>query len=344
MDEILKNVSKDRAFYLLISSFMVIAFVTALAVGDLKWFVPGVYFHSWAQMIPILLAYVVLYHSIQSLKSGTPVSKLLERLSAFFRGRASGFLLFSCIAVFHGTFTSLKSMLPELQPFVWDPAIADVDDLLHAGPAWIHVQFLNQITDLIRLLYSQVWFTLTIGVTFAACVAHPSQLRSQYIWTFLLCWSVLGIVIAGCFMSVGPVFYDRLLSEDRFLELTSRLTSLVNPNDYTSLYPDLLWTAYITKTAGMGTGISAFPSLHLAMSTLFFLVAYRLNRKLGWVMLGYLAITMLGSVHLGWHYAVDGYFSIIATTIIWKVVGMRLKAAKAQCEQPMPVWQPRPQG
>lgn len=340
MDDILKNVSKDRSFYFLISGFMLIAFLAALALGDLKWFIPGVYFSRWTRIIPEALAVVLGYYAIQSLTSPTPIEHLLGRLKSFFRDRAAGLVLFSCIAIFHGTFTSLKSMLPELHPFAFDPAIADLDEMLHAGPAWMQVRLLDSLTGVIQFFYGPIWFTLVTGVTFAMCVANPSRLRSQYIWTFLLCWTVLGIVIAGCFMSGGPVFYDRLLGEDRFAGLTAHMTSLMATEGVTFEYPELLWTAYVTKTTGLGTGISAFPSLHLAMSTLFFLAAHRFNRMLGWVMLGFLVVIMLGSVHLGWHYAVDGYFSIIATTAIWKMVGVRLKIAERQTDGPSGAWAP----
>lgn len=340
MDDLLKNVSKDRSFYFLISGFMLVAFLAALALGDLKWFIPGVYFFRWTRVVPVVLSVIVVYFAIRSLASPTPIEHLLGKLKAFFRDRAAGLVLFSCIAIFHGTFTSLKSMLPELHPFAFDPAIADLDELLHAGPAWMQVRFLDSLTGVIQFLYGTTWFMLVTGFTFAMCVANPSRLRSQYIWTFLLCWTVLGIVIAGCFMSAGPVFYDRLLDEDRFVGLTAHLTSTMAEKGVPLNYPELLWTAYATKTAGLGTGISAFPSLHLAMSTLFFLAAHRFNRVLGRVMLGYLVMTMLGSVHLGWHYAVDGYFSIIATTAIWKMVGVRLKIAEQQTNGPSGAWAP----
>lgn len=340
MDEILKTVSKDKAFYVFISGFMLIAFTTALALGDLKWFIPGVYFAQWTGVVPIVLAFVFIFYAAQSLKSASPTRAILEKIQRFLRDRTSGVVLFSCIAIFHGTFTSLKSMLPELLPFAFDPALADIDEFIHGGPAWMRVRFLDGLTDMVRSLYSETWFLLTTGITFAMCMARPGRLRSQYIWTFLLCWSMLGILIAGCFLSAGPVYYDRLIDEGRFVDLTDRLTSLIREDNFSSQYPDLLWTAYVTKTAGVGTGISAFPSLHLAMATLFFLVAHRFNRLLGWVMLGYLCIIMLGSVHLGWHYAVDGYFSIIATTVIWKVVGIRLNAPERQIDRQRRVWRP----
>ena len=34
---------------------------------------------------------------------------------------------------------------------------------------------------------------------------------------------------------------------------------------------------------------------------------------------------LVGSVHLGWHYAIDGYISILGTSIIWLLSGKFLK-------------------
>jgi hypothetical protein len=34
---------------------------------------------------------------------------------------------------------------------------------------------------------------------------------------------------------------------------------------------------------------------------------------------------LVGSVHLGWHYAIDGYAAIIGTWAIWWIVGRLLE-------------------
>lgn len=329
MEQFSRNLAQDNAFYVAIASFVLLAFGGAVALGDLSWFIPGVYFFNWTRIIPGVLVMTFLVFAIQALKAERPLANLAQRIRDFVSLRTSGFLLFTCIAIFHGAFTSLKSMLPELQPFVFDPLFAGLDETLHGQAPWLYLRGLNGISGTIRLLYSEIWFLLTIGTTLAMCLSLPSRLRSQYLWTFLLCWTVLGIVVAACFMSAGPIYYDRLLHADRFAGLAAHIESMVSPDIPSTQYPDILWKAYVMRSPGMGTGISAFPSLHLAMATLFALTAFRLRKPLGWLMTGYAAIILVGSVHLGWHYAVDGYFSIVATILIWKLVGRRLAARAA---------------
>ena len=51
------------------------------------------------------------------------------------------------------------------------------------------------------------------------------------------------------------------------------------------------------------------------------LLGFRINRVLGCFFTVYLLVIMVGSVHIGWHYAVDGYVAIATTLILWKIVG-----------------------
>jgi len=44
-------------------------------------------------------------------------------------------------------------------------------------------------------------------------------------------------------------------------------------------------------------------------------------------------VILFGSVLLGWHYALDGYFSIIATISIWKIVGLVVSTSHPAHEQ-----------
>ena len=65
-------------------------------------------------------------------------------------------------------------------------------------------------------------------------------------------------------------------------------------------------------------------SLGLPLHRVFALLGWRTSRWLGWVLTGFAGVVLVGSVHLGWHYAVDGYVSIAGTLAIWVGVGALL--------------------
>jgi len=73
------------------------------------------------------------------------------------------------------------------------------------------------------------------------------------------------------------------------------------------------------------SSISAFPSMHVASSTLLALYAFTVSRPLGWAFTAYKILVMAASVYLGWHYAIDGYVSTIGATVIWYTVGAALR-------------------
>jgi hypothetical protein len=87
---------------------------------------------------------------------------------------------------------------------------------------------------------------------------------------------------------------------------------------------EMLWRAYESRGVAVGGGISAMPSLHVGVAFLFFLVARAVNRQLAAAAAVFAALILLGSVHLGWHYAIDGYVAVAMTWIIWGGVGWLL--------------------
>ena len=89
----------------------------------------------------------------------------------------------------------------------------------------------------------------------------------------------------------------------------------------------MLWAYYTEGGLTYGSGIAAMPSLHVSIALLNMLLAYRFSRAAGHVFAGFFAMILLGSVHLGWHYAADGYLSIITTLIIWWGTGYAIRRA-----------------
>lgn len=64
------------------------------------------------------------------------------------------------------------------------------------------------------------------------------------------------------------------------------------------------------------------PSMHVAQAFLFFLAMRKISRRAGLYFGVFVVIVMIASVHLGYHYAVDGYVSIAVTLLIWAVAGV----------------------
>jgi hypothetical protein len=71
-------------------------------------------------------------------------------------------------------------------------------------------------------------------------------------------------------------------------------------------------------------GIAAMPSVHVALPVLYALAAWKLHRRLGILFGAYALLIFLGSVHLGWHYAVDGYVTLLIVPMVWWLSGKAL--------------------
>jgi hypothetical protein len=238
--------------------------------------------------------------------------------------------VFAVLPFFGATFTNLKILIPALQPFSWDPTFAEWDRLLHGG---IHPwQWLQPIlghpylTSLINSVYHS-WFFLTYGVLLwqVTNTTRP-RLRMQYLLTFLLIWALIGNAAAIMLSSAGPVYFGRVTGlADPFAPLMDylRQASLVAPVPALGVQ-DMLWNTYVAKGLAVGGGISAMPSLHVAIAFSFVLLGRAIDRRLLVAGAVFTALILVGSVHLGWHYAIDGYVSILATWLIWRFVGWLL--------------------
>lgn len=225
------------------------------------------------------------------------------------------------------TFSNFKRMIPEVIPFQFDLLFADIDRAMHFGvDPWRILQPVlgfPLVTFFINFLYN-VWLFLVIMVFYWQAFATGNrQLRDQYILSFFLCWMVIGTLFATLLSSAGPCFYPRFVSgEDIYAPLMSYL------NGANEVYPiwaldtqNILLQNYESKSAALASGISAMPSMHVSISWLMVLLGWKINKYLGWAFTIYCGFILIGSVHLAWHYAVDGYVSIILTTGIWLICG-----------------------
>jgi hypothetical protein len=309
----------DRAFYGLIAAYGLALLILSLALRDSQKFVPLVYatlsLRTGTEAVcgAGLLAFVI------ARLTGTTDALVARAAAVATPRRLAGLLLLVALLVFHGLFTSAKTMLAEVAPFTHDRELARFDALLHAGDPWRAWVWLTPLLPSLQVIYAVGWGLALVASMGFACLEAPDPLRRQFLWSFLLSWIVLGNVVAGLMMSGGPVFYEDLLGDPRFHQLTANLdrAGIGGWLDCRAM----LWRAYIHHSAGVGTGISAFPSLHVSMATLFTLFWWRLDRRLGASAAVFALVTFVSSILLGWHYAVDGYAAALGTVAIWWAAG-----------------------
>ena len=248
-----------------------------------------------------------------------------------------GMSLMIFIPVFFSFFTSAKNLIPFIQPFAWDPILAEWDRALHFGKhpwEWLHpVLKVAFVTSVISFFYKLWFFNKYVMVFWQAFSMKRPHLRAQFFITMLLAWIINGFVIALIFSSAGPCYFHHFYPDlpNPYAELMDFLRASHEKMVVMDLWAmDYLLQAYQTKASNLFSGISAFPSMHVCVALLNALVGWRIHRKLGMIFSVYLVFIMVGSVHIGWHYAVDGYASLVTTTIIWLIVGRFFPKDKEQ--------------
>lgn len=229
--------------------------------------------------------------------------------------------------LYSAAFSRFKIMIPMLHPYNWDADLAHWDQWLHFGTApWVWLQPITGgyfATGAISFIY-QLWFFVFYGfILWQALSTQNRRLRMQFLLSNLLAWILLGNVAATWLASGGPVYYARLTGlPDIYAPLMHHLQAAAAHVPVWSLtVQNVLWSDYINTHIAAGRGISAMPSMHMASSLLFTLVSWHTNRYLGCVMCLFTVFIMLGSVSLGWHYAIDGYAGLAGAYAIWRATG-----------------------
>ncbi len=239
-------------------------------------------------------------------------------------------IIFLILPPFCSTFGSLKQAISTIKPFCWDHVLMQWDRRLHGG--WHPWQLLQPvfgvpaITCLINLFYN-LWFFVTFTVVVWQAWGEKPLVRMQFLWSFVITWSVLGSVMATLFSSAGPCYYHRITNQpDPYAPLIQYLRAVQDVYPVWALTAqERLWTAYQAGGTHLVGGISAMPSMHVATATLLALAGWRANRWLGIGLSAFAAIILIGSIHLCWHYAMDGYFSIPAALMIWWLCGWSVR-------------------
>ena len=244
------------------------------------------------------------------------------------------------------SFNAFKQMILPLAGFTWDPALAAADKALFLGvDPWrvTHAVFGSpQWTVFIDSGYHSWFVPMTLGLMACAWMPRSTfRLRTQYMLSYIGVWIGIGSILAFLMPSAGPCFYEHFVgAQPSFNELLHRLANAqaVTGAKMTSLSNQaMLMDLFNADKLMIGGGISAMPSVHNALAGLFALAAFQINRTAGWIAGCYAALIWLGSIHLGWHYALDGIVGIALTYGIWIACGRIAAALDKQPELDPPV-------
>ncbi|HMS20822.1 phosphatase PAP2 family protein [uncultured Sphingorhabdus sp.] len=250
--------------------------------------------------------------------------------------RASPVIILLCI--YMPIFSSMKSAIPLFNNFQWDPVFIEWDRWIFGKDAWkiFHpLLFQPIILAIIALLY-HMWILLIYagGLFFAFKLENP-DLRQRYFISYFLVWTLIGGLMATYFSSVGPCFADPLLGIADFEPLMDELTRANDqfPIIVLDVQKGLIqWQHHGER--GLGSGITAMPSMHVSLALLFFLAVRHLSQTAKWVFALFFCITCVGSIVTGYHYAVDGIVAAAATLFIWMAVGFAFRFKSSTTVQP----------
>lgn len=241
-------------------------------------------------------------------------------------------LAFLATVVFQSAFSLIKTSLPFIIPFFADPFFARLDQVLHGGVdpwVWTHRVAEYLPIDTILPAYMTGWAFPAICLPVLLAATDNDQARvNRTLILYVVAWAVVGNLFALLGMSAGPVFYDRIIPGDRFADLTDMLVTSGLKDGILGRTQEGLWLVYAEQAQAVGSGISAFPSVHLSVSTVAGIYLAERSRWLIPVSVLLVAMILFLSVYSGYHYAVDGYFSIIFICVLWYILRRRNGAAK----------------
>lgn len=280
---------------------------------------------------PVLASYAML-----SLWAGLIVCGLAQGIALLTPGRwrpdlRAGWLVLAMLlsGITLPLFQIFKQVILPARGFPFDPVLAKIDNALLFGfDGWevTHALFGNvAMTKLFDAAYA-IWLPMMFLFPAVIVMAFADlKMRARLMACWLAAWILIASLAAWIFGSAGPCYYNALVGPHAgFLNLSKQLTALsltaqANGQNIAALeFQDMLLRQMYGGSFVSAGGISALPSMHVAMATLFAFAAFRIGRTLGWVFTAYAVTIWIGSVHLGWHYMIDGVVGAAMMAAIWR--------------------------
>ncbi|HEX5237042.1 MAG TPA: phosphatase PAP2 family protein [Sphingomicrobium sp.] len=242
----------------------------------------------------------------------TVVSKLRER---------APFMLLSAAVfpIFLASFTATKSAIPFLVGYTWDPFWAHVDRFIFGDDVWriAHHWLGNAATRPFEWFYVAVWAPTLVFSMALIPLNATARFTAKFYTAMMATWFVGGFVLAYVLSAAGPVF-AHLVSSDptvQFADLRGVLNATLVPHGPIQTGQMLLPATMSSHVAVVGGGVSAMPSMHLGVVSIYVIAA----RRTRWLIpsVAMWAIIFVASGYFGYHYWIDGIVAAAVATVSW---------------------------
>jgi hypothetical protein len=222
----------------------------------------------------------------------------------------------------------------------FDQVLAQIDRSIFGTDPWELTHALVPsagATWFIDLAYHPFFFPMRMGIAICTFLPLDSRQRLRYTLAYALLMIGPTSLLAYTIPAVGPCFEAFYHHNPHFAALTRTLmeqqaTLMAQGHSplSTLTLQAKLQSLFGATSIAEGGGIAALPSMHNALSTLLLCFIVGFDRRWLWVAIPYGALIFFGSVHLGWHYAIDGIVGIALTLLMWRIAGRIAGAALAQ--------------
>lgn len=244
-------------------------------------------------------------------------------------------MAFVATLAFQSGFNLIKTSMPLVVPFYGDVALAQWDAALHGGhDPWAFTHWIAGYLPMewVIPVYLHVWMWPALCLPVIVAALDPDRQRAgRALVLYVMAWVLIGNILALAGMSAGPVFYDRIYGGDRFGELTRVIAATPVMSSYFGPIQDLLWAAYSEGRQFIGSGISAFPSVHVSVAMVGALYLWEHSRALGSLGVAFVAVILFLSIYSGYHYALDGYVSIAVIWGAWALMRRQARGLRPDC-------------
>lgn len=182
-----------------------------------------------------------------------------------------------------------------------DAELTRWDEWLFGGnsPAVLLHDLLGTDAAAAFLIFVYESFPTLVAFSFVAAVVLPREIRDGLVFLSSLVWVwILGTVCYYVLPTLGPWDFSpedfaslprTVVTDTQAKYLAQRVSFLADP-----------------QAPGSFAQIGAFASLHVGVSSVIWLMLIVLRQRLlGWLMGVFVAITMVATIYVGWHYVLD---------------------------------------